>query len=107
MPLASDTIHEIVGALTRALGEANVVADAARLEQISRTNIPYREIPEFVVYPTCTEHVQEVLAVARRHGLPVWPVSTGKNWGYGEKSACYPGGITMILERMNRIHHVD
>ena len=98
---------DLVGALREALGDSNVVSDVSRLEQLSRTNIPYREIPDIIVYPTSVEHVQAVMTIARRHRIPVWPVSTGKNWGYGTKSACYPGGITMILERMTRIHHVD
>ncbi|MCM8579332.1 MAG: FAD-dependent oxidoreductase [Candidatus Accumulibacter sp.] len=51
--------------------------------------------------------MQAVVRLAGEFDVPVWPVSTGKNWGYGEKSACYPGGITMVLERMTRIWHVD
>ena len=34
-------------------------------------------------------------------------MSTGKNWGYGERAAAYDRGITVILARMNQIVHVD
>ncbi len=83
------------------------MVEAAQREAVSRTCIPYRELPAVVVYPTSVGQVQAVLQIAREFDLPVWPVSTGKNWGYGEKTACYPGGITMILARMNRIWQVD
>ena len=89
------------------LGPDGVLVDAGQLEVASRTCIPYREIPAAVVYPTSVEQVRAVVRTANEFGVPVWPVSTGKNWGYGEKTACYPGGITMILNRMNRIWHVD
>lgn len=89
------------------LGRDNVVSDAEPLEAASRTCIPYREAPAAIVYPRSTEEVQAVVRIARDFDVPVWPVSTGKNWGYGETTAAYPGGITMILSRMNRIVHVD
>lgn len=97
----------LVERLRAAIGADNVVADEHGRETISRTCIPYREIPSVVVFPTKAEDVQVVVGVAREFNVPVWPVSTGKNWGYGEKSACYPGGICMVLERMTRIWHVD
>jgi 4-cresol dehydrogenase (hydroxylating) len=84
----------------RAIDKLDVVVDADALERISRTCIPYREIPSVAVFPYEREAVQAVVRVAREFGVPVWPVSTGKNFGYGEKTACYPGGITMVLDRM-------
>lgn len=89
------------------LGFDNVIVESGGLEIISRTCIPYKEVPAVIVYPTSTDQVQAVMRHAAVFRVPVWPVSTGKNWGYGEKTACYPGGITMILERMNRIWEVN
>jgi 4-cresol dehydrogenase (hydroxylating) len=89
------------------LGSENVIVEDGQLEAVSRTCIPYRELPSVVVYPTGAGQVQVVVQIAREFDIPIWPVSTGKNWGYGEKTACYPGGITMILALMNRIWKVD
>jgi len=97
----------LIEKLQAQLGQDSVVTEVSRLEVTSRTCIPYREVPDAVVYPTSAEQVQAVVRIAREFDVPIWPVSTGKNWGYGEKTACYPGGITMILERMNRIWQVD
>lgn len=89
------------------LGHDNVVEDASQLELTTRTCIPYRNMPAVAVYPTSTEQVQAVVRLATQFNVAIWPVSTGKNWGYGEKTACYPGGITMVLERMTRIWQVN
>lgn len=89
------------------LGEDKIILEQDAMETASRTCIPFREVPGAIVYPECAEEVQAVVGLAAKFNVPVWPVSTGKNWGYGEKTACYPGGITMILERMNRIHEVN
>ena len=98
---------ELIETLCAAIGAEQVVSDTEGVDLVSRTCIPYRELPAISVFPTCVEQVQAVVRIAAEFGVPIWPVSTGKNWGYGEKSACYPGGITMVLERMTRIWHVD
>ncbi len=93
--------------LAEAIGSENVLGQADDVELVSRTCIPYREVPSAAVFPRSTDDVVRTMALAREFDVPVWPVSTGKNWGYGEKSACYPGGITMILERMTSIWEVN
>lgn len=103
-PARSESLRE---ALVAVLGAEHVQTDEREVEAVSRTNLPFRRVPAAAVYPSTAEEVQAVLAVARAHGQPVWVVSKGKNWGYGSKSASYAGGITMILERMNRIHEVN
>ncbi len=93
--------------LREIVGLEGLLADPAAVEFETRTCIPYRQVPDCVVYPRSVEEVQKVVLLANELRVPIWPVSTGKNWGYGEKSACYQGGITMVLERMKRIEAVD
>lgn len=93
--------------LREVLGDDGVVVAASSLEMISRACIPHCEIPDAAVYPADIEQVQTVVGLAQQFNVPLWPVSTGRNWGYGERTACYPGGITMILQRMNRILEVN
>lgn len=97
----------LVAELTRIVGAGGLLADADAIERVTRTCVPYRQLPAIVVFPETAAQVQAVVAAAARDGVPVWPVSTGRNWGYGERSACYEGGITMVLERMTRIWLVD
>lgn len=89
------------------VGDDGLVSDAGAIEARSRSCLPYAAAPSFMVYPSSVDQVRAVVRQARRANVPIWPVSTGKNFGYGEKAAAYEGGITMVLERMNRVLHVD
>jgi 4-cresol dehydrogenase (hydroxylating) len=89
------------------LGPDGLVTDVDAIERCTRTCLPMRNLASVVVYPGNTEQVQAVVTAAARADVPIWPVSTGKNWGYGEKTAVYEAGITMVLERMTCILHID
>ncbi len=104
---AASKWDEKLAALADIVGSDGVVADRSGTERVSRTNLPDGHIPDVAVYPRSTAEVQAVLRLANRFEWPVWPVSRGKNWGYGCKSAPYGGGITMILERMDQILEVN
>lgn len=95
-----ERLQEIVGA-------EHVLFEPEAVELETRTCIPFREIPDCIVYPESVSEVQRIVIAAKEHLIPIWPVSTGKNWGYGEKSATYPGGITMVLQRLKKIERVD
>jgi 4-cresol dehydrogenase (hydroxylating) len=51
--------------------------------------------------------VQRVLKVCNRYRVPVWPVSTGRNFGYGSAAPATRGQVILDLKRMNRIIDVD
>lgn len=77
------------------------------LEKNSRCTLPEQKIPEIIIYPKNENEIQQIVKVANELKIPIWYVSTGKNWGYGCKTAAYDGGITLILERLNKIHEVN
>ncbi|MBQ5948164.1 FAD-binding oxidoreductase [Massilia sp. ST3] len=52
-------------------------------------------------------HLPEVMRIAQRHRVPVYPVSTGRNWGYGSALAVQPDCVILDLSGMNRILHFD
>lgn len=97
----------LLEALQAILGADGVVSDAGAVERITRTCLPFSAPTSIVVYPRTVAQVQAVVQAAAASQVPIWPVSTGKNFGYAEKTALYDAGITMVLERMNQIWHVD
>lgn len=99
--------EDLLTLLRSIVGPDGLASDGDAVEAVTRTCVPFRTLPSAVVYPSNTEQVQSVMKAASAAGVPVWPVSTGKNWGYGERTATYNAGITMVLERMNRIDLVD
>lgn len=59
------------------------------------------------VAPKTTEEVQQVVRIANHYKIPLYPISTGKNLGYGGSAPGYSGSVVVDLKRMNRIIQVD
>ena len=100
-------VKEIIDALENALGAENVAWDDATLARYGRTTLDHATRPSVVVYPRSTEDVQAVVRVASEHGVVVYPISRGKNWGYGDACAPTDGAAIVDLSRMNRIIEVN
>jgi len=66
-----------------------------------------RHVPLGAVCPRTVEEVQEIVRIANKYKQPIWPISTGKNMGYGMAAPATPGQIVLDLKRMNRILEVD
>ena len=64
-------------------------------------------IPAAAVAPADVEQVQQVLRVANAHRVPIYPISTGKNLGYGGSAPVLSGSVVLDLKRMNRILEVN
>lgn len=59
------------------------------------------------VAPSSTEQVQAIVRVANQAGVPLFPISTGRNLGYGGSAPNLSGSVIVDLKRMNRIIEVD
>lgn len=59
------------------------------------------------VRPTTTKDVQAIVEIAREHQVPLYPVSTGHNWGYGTANPVHDGCIIVDLGRMVGIHDFE
>lgn len=60
-------------------------------------------IPKFKVEAKSKEEIVEILGVARSEGVAVYPISRGRNWGYGSRSPYFGNSILIDLSRMNSI----
>lgn len=70
------------------------------------TEFPDRKIHS-VLRPVSRAEVQEVVAIAARHRVPLYPVSTGRNWGLGSALPVVDGCAVVDLRLMNRILEID
>ena len=59
------------------------------------------------VAPHTAEQVQAIVQLANQYRLPLWPVSCGKNHGYGGAAPRMPGTVVLDLNRLNRILEVN
>ncbi len=56
-----------------------------------------------IIRPGTRQEVQECLRIANRYSTPVYPISSGRNWGYGSRIPPADGCVQMDLRRMDRI----
>jgi len=59
------------------------------------------------VAPVQVEQVQQIVRIANRYRIPLYPISTGRNLGYGGAAPAYSGSVVVDLKRMNRILEVS
>ncbi|WEK45938.1 MAG: FAD-binding oxidoreductase [Candidatus Andeanibacterium colombiense] len=60
-------------------------------------------LPLGAVAPTTVEEVQAVVKIANQYLLPIWPISRGKNLGYGGNAALLSGSVVLDLSAMKKI----
>ena len=65
-----------------------------------------RAIPAALL-PRNVEEIVGIVAVARRHGIPLYPISTGHNWGYGSAVPVTEGCVVVDLSGLDRIVDMD
>ena len=105
-----DTFAGAVRELRAIVGDEWVFADEASTISYKKSFIPDlrgEHVPSGAVAPKSVEEVQAILRVANRYGLPMWPVSTGHNMGYGMATPASSGQMILDLKRMNRILDFD
>jgi len=93
----------VVGPSNVFLGE---VALAGYQDHFAMTP-PEQHAPCGAVAPANLEQILGVLQVAREHRIPIWTISTGRNFGYGGPAPRLPGTLVLDLKRMNRVLEVN
>lgn len=63
--------------------------------------------PSAAILPGSVQEVQQVVQIANKVGVPLSPISTGRNLGYGGAAPRLPGAVVLDLKRMNQILEVD
>jgi 4-cresol dehydrogenase (hydroxylating) flavoprotein subunit len=85
------------------VGPAHVIDDRDALEAASTATFATRARVPLIVRPENREQVQACMRVAHAHGVAVYPVSSGLNWGYGSRVPSADGSVVLDLRRMGRI----
>lgn len=99
--------HPAIAAWRDALGEEKVDASPETLARYARTMQPHGATPDCVLYPESVEEVQAIARVAQEQAHVIYPISRGKNWGYGDACAHVEGAAIVDLGRMNRIIEIN
>ena len=68
---------------------------------------PDERVASAAVAPAKVEEVQQIVRIANRYRIPLYPISTGRNLTYGGSAPNMRGSVVVDLKRMNRILEVD
>jgi glycolate oxidase len=99
--------QEVLNELTKALGKENMILDKEDLLTYAydATAAMPRQTPDVVVTPASTEHVVEIVKIADRHKVPIYPRGSGTNLSGG--TIPLEKGIVLSMLNMNQILEVD
>lgn len=85
------------------LGQDWVEIEPEHLQLAEATTFLSRQKIPAIIYPGNTEEVSQCLKIANRYLIPLYPISAGKNWGYGSRVPVTTDSVLIDLRRMNRI----
>ncbi|HSI57435.1 MAG TPA: FAD-binding oxidoreductase [Ideonella sp.] len=92
------------------VGQDNLSVTSEKIAPYAKMYIPApdaQHLPVGALAPDSVAQVQKILAVCNKYKVPVWPTSTGRNFGYGSSAPATRGQMVLDLRRMNRILDVD
>jgi 4-cresol dehydrogenase (hydroxylating) flavoprotein subunit len=99
----SAELVDAVTAWTAIVGSAHVQGDEATLRAAETATFATTQRVPLVVRPADRDEVQACLRVAGQHRVAVYPVSSGRNWGYGSRVPASDANVLLDLGRMDRI----
>jgi 4-cresol dehydrogenase (hydroxylating) len=96
-------LSEVVQEWREALGAESVICGGAPVLQAETATFRTTQKIPLILRPQNREQVSDVMRIANRHGVPIYPVSSGKNWGYGSKVPVTSGCALVDLSALRRI----
>jgi 4-cresol dehydrogenase (hydroxylating) len=102
--------HTAVEKFKALLGAENVLTKPSQLAPYLKIMMPVAEskhAPSAVLTATTVEQVQGIVNICNKHKIPLWTVSTGRNFGYGTAAPHHRGQVILDLNKMNKIIEVD
>ncbi len=89
------------------VGESHVVTECGVLAKLAENTLGLKRTTLAAVYPDSTGQVSALVKLARQTAVPVYPVSRGRNMGYGDRAPATDGQVLLELSRMRAIREYD
>ncbi len=100
------TSARLLADLTRVVGAENLIHHRDELLVYECDGyVIEKSVPDVVVFPTCTEHVVEVVKLCRQYDVPFVPRGAGTSLAGG--TLAVGGGVMICLTRMKRILEIN
>jgi len=98
---------EVFEQLSTLLGEDRVLTDQATIKTYAQSTSSNSTWPLSILYPRSTQEIVSIVEICNNFQIPLYPISGGKNWGYGDSCAVSDKQIILDLSQMNQIIEVD
>ncbi|MBI2686955.1 MAG: FAD-binding oxidoreductase [Acidobacteria bacterium] len=86
-----------------AIGRGHVDTAGPAISAASTATFATTQVIPAILRPASRDEVVLCVQIANRHRIPVYPISTGKNWGYGSRVPARTQTVILDLARLNRI----
>ncbi|PKF54297.1 FAD-linked oxidase [Alteromonadales bacterium alter-6D02] len=87
------------------LGPEHVVTENDALEQKQTATFETSQQVLAIISPKNSAEVQAAIKIANQFNVPVYPISSGMNWGYGSAVPTCEQGVIMELSRLDTIEN--
>lgn len=99
-----------IAKFTGVVGADNVLTSLERLASYMKIMIAEdaaKHAPSAVLMATTVEEVQAIVKICNTYRIPLWTISTGRNFGYGSAAPVERGQVVLDLRKMNKIIEID
>jgi 4-cresol dehydrogenase (hydroxylating) flavoprotein subunit len=100
-------LADALDAWRKIIGAAYVMTDEGTLAQVQTATFSTTQKVLAVIQPANRSEVQACVRIANTYKVPLYPVSRGKNWGYGSQVPVRDGSVILSLQRLDRIVEYD
>ena len=99
----TNNIFSAINAWQKIVGSENVIDDSRSIKEFESATYKTTNSIALILFPQNVEHVQECVRIANKYCVSLYPISKGKNWGYGSRVPAENNCVVISLEKMNSI----
>ncbi len=85
------------------LGDENVITDSERLLTYTNSTMQITRAIEGALIVRGQDDVAKIVQIALKNRVPLYPISTGNNWGYGNAVPLTDGCVIVDLSKLTKI----
>jgi 4-cresol dehydrogenase (hydroxylating) flavoprotein subunit len=89
------------------VGRDAVVRTPEVLRHYGRTTLPQAPAPAAILRPTHAAQLPALLKIAATYQLALYPMSRGKNWGWGDACPTSEGQVVLELSALDQIVEIN
>ena len=100
-------IHDAFKAWAAAIGAEHVDYDPETQATVGTATFATTNAVRGVIQPASREEVQACVRIANQYEIALYPISAGKNWGYGSRVPPSQQAVVLDLRRLKAIRDFD